>query len=261
MGQPTTLCNFHMVETEIVVLPDETSVAAEAAERLAIAVTKAVQQRGRATVALSGGSTPLAMFDLLAQPPYRDALPWPKIHIFWADERLVPPDDPGSNYYHAHNRLLSRVPLPAANIHRVHGEWPAEIAAVDYGEQLAHFAATHEPGSPIEWPRLDLVLLGLGKDGHTASLFPGSPVAAAGPIIVAHADYDGRPAERLSLTPVVINAAREIVFVVTGASKAEAIVASIEGERDRFRWPAQRIQPAEGTLIWLMDQAAAGQLR
>lgn len=257
MVRPTTPCSFRMAEAEIIVRSDERAVAKAAAERFAAAVTQAVEQRGQALVALSGGTTPLAMFHLLAQPPYLTDLPWDKIQLFWADERLVPPNDPGSNYGAAEQTLLQHVPLPRANIHRMRGEWPADLAVADYAAQLAALAEMDH--TKPAWPRFDLVLLGLGSDGHTASLFPGSAVVVAAPVIVAHAEYDGRPAERLSLTPPVINAAREVVFVATGEAKAGAVAAVLEGDRDPVRRPAQRIQPSDGALVWLLDRAAAGQ--
>jgi 6-phosphogluconolactonase len=246
-----------MVNTEIVVLPDDAAVAAMGAERLAAAITAAVAARGRAVVALSGGRTPLAMFRLLAEPPYGAALPWAQTHIFWADERLVPPDDPGSNYYHAHDLLLRHVPLPPENIHRPHGESASEAAVAGYADQLAQLAGSHS--SP--WPRFDSVLLGLGSDGHTASLFPGSPVVSAAPVLPAHATYEDRPAERLTLSSAVINDAREVLFLVTGAGKAEAVAKTLRGAPDPIQRPAQRIQPRDGGVVWLLDEAAAAGLR
>lgn len=246
-----------MPEPAIVVLPDDAAVASEAAALFRETVRAAVAARGRALVALSGGSTPLAMFRLLASPPYIADIPWPQTHVFWADERLVPPDDPGSNYYHAHKLLLRHVPLPAANIHRPHSEEPATIAVAGYAAQLAQFG--QDEAAP--WPRLDLVLLGLGSDGHTASLFPGSPVAATAPVRAAEADYDGRPAQRLTLTPPVLNDARQIAFLVTGASKAEAVAATLHGDADWLNHPAQRVRPRDGQVVWLLDEAAAAKLR
>ncbi|MEZ4515522.1 MAG: 6-phosphogluconolactonase [Chloroflexota bacterium] len=248
-----------MADPEVVVLPDADAVAKAAAKRFAQVTTTAVRDRGLASVALSGGSTPLAMFHLLASPLYQTNLPWDDIHIFWADERLVPPESPGSNYGQAEMALLCHVPLPAANIHRMRGEWPAGKALADYTAQLARFAE-QTGDQPAAWPRMDLVLLGLGSDGHTASLFPGSPVATDLSVLPAHADYDGRPAERLTLTPPVLNAARQVIFLVTGASKAEAVAATLGDECDPLHWPAQRIQPESGTRVWLMDEAAAEKL-
>lgn len=249
-----------MADPNIIVLPDQSAVADEAARRFAAAVTDAVAKRLQAAVALSGGSTPLALFERLAQPPYCTDLPWDDIHIFWADERLVPPDDPGSNFYHVDNILLSRIPLPPENIHRIRGELSAAGAIADCTVELTEYGETCIDDTMNEWPRLDLVLLGLGSDGHTASLFPGSTPDPDAPVIAVRAEYDGRPAERLSLTPQIINEAREILFLVTGESKAEAVAATLEGEHDPLHWPAQRIQPPNGRVVWLLDEAAASLL-
>lgn len=150
--------------------------------------------------------------------------------------------------------LLDKVPIPAENIHRVRGELPPAAAVLDYTAQLRAFAANGR-----DWPRFDLVLLGLGSDGHTASLFPGSPAAdAPGTAVQAvTADYEDRPSQRLTLTPPVFNDARHILFLVTGANKAQAVTAVLEGPFDPVQWPAQRIQPHRGTVTWFIDQAAA----
>lgn len=246
-----------MLEPGLRVLADDAAVAGAAADLFAATVSAAVAERGQALVALSGGSTPLAMFRRLAAPPHAATIPWAQTHIFWADERLVPPDDPGSNFHHAHDLLLRHVPLPAANIHRPRGEQPAAAAVSDYTAQLAHYA--RDVATP--WPRFDLVLLGLGSDGHTASLFPGSPVEADGAVRAAQADYDGRPAERLTLTPPVFNDARTLAFLVTGSSKADAVAATLQGDTDLVAHPAQRIRTDDGRVIWLLDEAAAAGLR
>lgn len=249
-----------MADPQVVVLPDEAAVAQEAARRFAAAVTAAVAARNQAAVALSGGTTPLAMFELLAEPPYCEQLPWDDIHVFWADERLVPPDDPGSNFFHAEDLLLGRVPIPAEHIHRIRGELPLAEAIADCTAELTDYAESCLDETVTDWPRMDLVILGLGSDGHTASLFPGSPVDPAAPAVAVHAEYDGRPAERISLTPRIFNEAREVIFLVTGAAKASAVAATLEGGTDLRRWPAQRIRPLDGEVIWLLDEAAAAQL-
>ena len=180
------------------------------------------------------------------------------MHFFWGDERLVPPDDAGSNYYHAAQLLLDKVHVPAENIHRVKGELSAEAAVLDYTAQLQSFAKDRR-----DWPRFDLVLLGLGSDGHTASLFPGSSAEdAPGTAVKAvTADYEDRPSQRLTLTPAVFNDAHHVLFLVTGANKADAVAAVIDGPSDPEQWPAQRIQPSTGSITWLIDKAAATKLR
>ena len=243
--------------TTVQIFSDKNDLAREAAQLFSTLALEAVAVRGRFSIALSGGSTPQALFSLLAAPPYSTNLPWSSIHFFWGDERLVPPGDPGSNYYHAAQLLLDRVPIPLANIHRVKGELPAPEAVQDTIEQLYIYAQ-----GECLWPRFDLVLLGMGSDGHTASLFPDSPGLEEPDVFVKSvtAVYENRPALRLTLTPVLFNDARQILFLVTGANKAEALAAVLYGPRDWGKWPAQRIQPNSGVVTWFVDQAAASNL-
>lgn len=229
-------------------------VAAAALPVVLASLTAAVAERGVAGMALAGGGTPLALYRLLAEV---EELDWGAIHVFWGDERLVPPDDPGSNYHAAYEALLSRVPIPEANVHRVRTELPAASAAAEYAGQLRAFARQHDPGRPAPWPRFDVVLLGLGEDGHTASLFPGSPNESKGPVLAVTADYQGRPAGRVTLTPAVFNAARRVFFLVSGAAKAEAVAATLGPIDDPVRYPARRIQLDEGVIVWFVDQEAA----
>ncbi len=236
------------------VFADKAALARAAADRITTLAAESIAEQGRFSILLSGGSTPQALFTLLAAPPYNTRLPWQQIHFFWGDERLVPPGDAGSNFFHAAQMLLDKVPVPAENIHRVRGELPPATAVLDYTAQLKAFAAGGR-----DWPRFDLVLLGLGSDGHTASLFPGSPAADAPGTAVKSvtADYEDRPSQRLTLTPPVFNDARHILFLVTGANKAQAVTAVLEGPFDPVQWPAQRIQPHRGTVTWFIDQTAA----
>ncbi len=228
-----------------------------AADRILALAREAVELRHRFHFVLSGGSTPEPLLAILADQPYQAILPWQDTHIFWGDERCVPPEAEGSNFGQAQRLLLSHVPLRAENIHRIVGELPPEKAAADYRGQLLAFA---EGG--LAWPRFDVVLLGLGGDGHTASLFPGLLPQEAGGLaaIAVKADYQGRPAERVTLTPPVFNNARQIIFLVNGAAKAGAVKATLEGATDIPRWPAQRIRPSSGQVLWLLDKAAAGDL-
>ena len=245
------------LDPDIQIFADKNDLASEAAKFFSTLAVQAVAARGRFTVALSGGSTPQELFSLLAEPPYSTDLPWSSIHFFWGDERLVPPDDPGSNYYHAARLLLDRIPIPPSNIHRVQGERPAPEAVQDLIEQLKAYA-----DGARTWPRFDLVLLGMGSDGHTASLFPGSPgIEEPGVLVkVVSAVYENRPAQRVTLTPALLNDARQILFLVTGANKAEALAAVLNGPRDWEKWPAQRIQPSSGVITWFVDQEAASNL-
>ncbi len=246
-----------MLEPIIRIFEDNSALIRDVAAQFVRAVSQAVNTRGYFTVALAGGGTPQALYELLARPPYREKLPWPQMRFFWGDKRCVPPDHPQSNYGQARRALLDQVPAPAENIHRVRGEWEPSAAAEDYVRQLRESA---NPGEA--WPRFDWVFLGLGADGHTASLFPGSPLPTASdaPALAVTADYEGRPAQRVTLTPQVLNAARVVAFLVTGRNKADAVAATLTGPRDPRRWPAQRINPGVGELLWWLDQAAAAAL-
>ncbi len=234
---------------------DPVKLSAAAAGHFARAAADAVDSRGRCLVALSGGGTPQMLYQLLSEEPYRSTIPWQQIHFFWGDERLVPPQDEGSNYKQAFQTLLSKVPVPATNIHRIRGELPPAEAARQYQAELSNFAAPESA-----WPRFDLLLLGLGSDGHTASLFPGPipEIQDQRPVAAVTADYDGRPAERITLTPLILNQAREILFLVTGKSKRLALRMVTQGLEDLVNWPAQRIRPTSGKISWYVDAAAAG---
>jgi 6-phosphogluconolactonase len=209
-------------------------------------------------VAFSGGSTPAALFQLLAQPPFKESIPWNKLHFYWADERCVPPEDAESNFGQAWENLLSKVPVSQQNIHRILGELEPKTAAQDYVIQLKQNAT-----GALAWPVLDCVLLGMGADGHTASLFPGqvNPSESTAPAIAVTADYMGRPANRVTLTPLVFNSARHILFLVTGENKAQALSEVLHGPDDPLHLPAQRIRPINGDVTWLIDQAAASLLK
>ena len=222
------------------------------------AAKESVMENGRFLTALSGGNTPKALFQLLATPAYASQIDWQHTHILWGDERLVAPDDPGSSYKLALDALLQHVPIPPANIHRAKGELDSETAVTDYTQQLQQLAP---PGHAF--PQLDLALMGLGSDGHTASLFPGSiPTAEkTQPVIAVTANYDGRPAQRISLTPLVFNAARHLIFLVTGTKKAAALAAVLIRQDTPEKWPAQRIQPTNGTVTWLVDEPAAKMMK
>jgi 6-phosphogluconolactonase len=245
-------------QTALFVARDRAQLAEFAAGRFVAAAEKAVSSRGRFLVLLSGGSTPQALFSLLAGDSYRKRIDWTAVHVCWGDERLVPPDDAGSNYHHARRLLFDHVAIPAAQVVRVRGELPAADAVKDYEQRLAQLS-----GGDRSWPRFDLALMGLGHDGHTASLFPGSDATSetSRPVLAVTAVYENRPAQRITLTPPVFNDAREILFLVAGADKAEALAAVIQGPYDIQRWPAQAVQPVAGGLIWLVDAEAARLLR
>jgi 6-phosphogluconolactonase len=235
------------------VYPNPESLSRAAAVLLVSQANLAVARRGRFSVALSGGGTPRRAYELLAGPPFLDQAPWDRMHVFWGDERCVPLDDPRSNAGMAKAAWLDRVPIPKAQIHPLDCAGAPAEAAGNYEAQLREFFA----GQP---PRLDLVLLGLGTDGHTASLFPGSPVLAeterwAAPVSAAEADL-----YRVTLTAPLINQAAVVAFLVAGGSKAGVLSEVLHGPRDSGRLPAQLIQPQNGEVLWLIDQEAAARL-
>ncbi len=234
----------------LTVVGSPAELAIKGARRFAAAAASAIQARGSFSVALSGGSTPRATYETLGSPQFRDAISWEPVHVFWSDERCVPPDHPDSNFRMARLALLDRVPLPPENIHRIDGELPPEEAARRYESELA------DGGVPR---RFDLVLLGLGPDGHTASLFPDAVPPPAGRLAAAvyapHLD-----SWRVTLTPAAINGAEQVLFLVEGGEKAEALAATLRGPQDPARWPAQAIRGASGEAEWLVDEAAAALL-
>lgn len=224
-----------------------------AADEFATLAASAVRARGRFLVALSGGSTPRGLYSLLASGRIA-SIPWNRIFFFWSDERHVPPDDPESNYRLAFETMLSKVPLPEEHIFRIHSEEKdADAAAQAYEDTLRTACGT----SPGEIPRLDLILLGIGTEGHTASLFPGSPGLAETKRLVVANWVEKLKTERITFTYPLINHAGCVMFLVSGRDKAEILERILEYPGDL---PAQRVRPANGKLLWLADHAAAAQL-
>lgn len=236
------------------IFKDLESLSREAADLFIERAAASVTKRGRFLVALNGGGTPNRLFQLLATE-HRDQVNWSNVHVFWGDERCVPPGDPGSNYRQAKEVLLDHIPILESNIHRVKGELDPASAAQDYAQILKSFAE-----DDLEFPRFDLVQLGMGEDGHTASLFPGSTVDVNEAVIPVIAHYQDRPANRVTLTQVVFNEARMVVFMATGEKKADALAEVLSEGYDPERLPAQRISPKDGNLLWLVDEEAAGKL-
>ncbi len=216
---------------------------------------QAVSQRGRFLVALSGGTTPVPLYELLTKQPFREQVDWSITQVFWGDERCVPVEDLENTYRQVYDILLGRLSIPAGNIHRVKTELEPEAAAADYAVELRKYAA-----APLAWPRFDLVLLGMGSDGHTASLFPGSDEPTSTPVLAVTGHYEDRPSQRVTLTPDVFNSARTVMFLVSGQGKAEVLKRVLYGEHQPKDLPAQRIHPSEGSTIWMVDRAAASLL-
>jgi 6-phosphogluconolactonase len=235
------------------VLPDPAALTEVAARSVVERAQTAIDARGRFSIALSGGSTPRDLHLRLASPPLVDQVDWSRVHVFFGDERCVPPDDERSNYRLADETLLSRVPIPRDNIHRMRGELPPDEAAADYEAELRQFFGD-EP------PRLDLILLGMGDNGHTASLFPGlTAVHEQDRWVVA--EYVAEVGMwRSTLTPVVLNLGRAVLFLVTGEPKATMLRRVLEGPYRPADLPAQVVRPIEGEAIWLVDASAAAQL-
>jgi 6-phosphogluconolactonase len=236
------------------------AIARYALHEILITADSAIKQKGIFSLVLSGGGPPEPLFRLFATSPFDRTIPWQQTHLFWGDERCVPPDQEGSSYRQARELFIDQVSIPPENIHRAKGELLPDAAAEDYRQQLTAFNAAHNLDGPI--PRFDLVLLGLGSDGHTASLFPNRvpPQAATESVIAVTADYDGRPANRITLTPLVFNKARNILFLVTGKKKSGAVTAVLHGPSKPDQYPAQQIRPTNGQVIWLLDQPAAASL-
>jgi 6-phosphogluconolactonase len=246
---------------ELEVLPDAQLLADAAAHRFVVAANAAIQRRGEFTVALSGGSTPRSVYTRLATEPLVSSLDWSRVHVLWGDERCVPPEHEASNYRMARETLLDHVPVPEANIHRIRGEDDPVGAAMAY-ERVLRTVLRTPSGPPRIAPgaRLDLVLLGLGSDGHTASLFPGAASLRATEEWVA-AEFNHEVSMwRVTLTPTVINAAAETAFVVSGAGKAAIVRMVLEGPNRPHELPAQLIAPTAGRLVWLLDAPAAADL-
>ncbi len=237
----------------VIVLDTQAALAMQGAIEFQTRSHAAIKDHGHFTVALSGGGTPKAMLELLSGTDFAEDITWGAVHVFWGDERCVPPDNANSNYRMAVAALLSKVSLPAANIHRMHGELEPHEGSAEYNEQLRAFFA-----GPTTF---DLTFLGLGPDGHTASLFPRTAALAVTDEHCA-ATFVGEKVVspwRLTLTYPALNASRAAFFMVEGASKANVVAEVINGLQDPQRLPSQGIAPA-GTLTWLLDKPAASKL-
>jgi len=216
--------------------------------------TDALLTRGRCAVALSGGSTPRSVYQLLAAPAFRGRVRWSDIQFFWGDERHVPPDHRDSNYRMAVEAMLSNVPVPPANVHRMRGEVPAELGAREYDGVIRECVE----GMPV--PRFDVIHLGLGTDGHTASLFPGTAAIEEQERVCVANWVTTLNAYRITMTLPILNAARAVVFIAAGAGKSTIVQRVLRESAELSPLPAQRVRPSDGELWWMLDQAAAGEL-
>jgi len=244
------------VLTEIQVVKDLAEISRTAAEMIIHQATAMETCGAPFTLALSGGSTPRMLHERLShEPAVTRRVPWNNLHFFWGDERHVPPEDPQSNFRMARETLFASAPVPAPNIHRVPAEEPdAVVAAEKYERELRSFFNL----KPGQWPRFDCVLLGIGADGHTASLFPATKALKETRRLVAANWVEKFQCHRITMTVPVLNQAAQVIFLVSGRQKAEILKAILEGDYRPDLLPAQLIRPVDGKLLWLVDEAAAG---
>lgn len=246
------------VQREVVVLPDAAAITQRAVEEFLKAVNQAVATKGTFTVALAGGSTPKGLYSVLADDATLHAkIPWPKLHFFFGDERHVPPDSPESNFRMANEALFSKGVVKPEQVTRIRGEYDdTEKAALEYEQALRAYFKLKDG----EYPRFDLVLVGMGEEGHCLSLFPGTKALHASPRIVVRNWVGKLFTERITITAEAANQANRVIFLVTRSDKALALKAVLEGPYEPEQLPAQLIQPVSGNLLWLVDQAAASKL-
>jgi 6-phosphogluconolactonase len=243
-------------ERRVVVAADAAALAAAASGHLRRGIGEAIAARGACWIALAGGRTPRAVYEQLAAagaPP----VDWTRVHVAFGDERVVPPDHADSNYAMARAALFDRVPLPPSQIHRIEGERGDAAGAADAYAAVLSRAFALAPGA---WPVLDLVLLGVGPDGHTASLFPHTPALAVSDRLAAAATAPSAPTSRVTLTYPVLNAARAVVVLVGGADKAVAVARAFDDRVPVAECPVRGVRPAAGSLTWHLDAAAASKL-
>jgi 6-phosphogluconolactonase len=241
----------------LIVVPDEHALAERVAQHTLDAALGAIARHGRFDVALAGGSTPKAAYALLAAPPLRDAVDWGRVRFFFGDERCVPPDDDQSNYKMARTALLEPLGIAASSVFRMHGEDDPATAAAAYADVLRAELEADDEGVPA----FDLVMLGMGPDGHTASLFPGSDPLEDDDLLV-RAPYVAKFASyRITLTPKAINAAHEVAVATAGPTKTDALAAVLLGSSEPRDVPSRILRPRTGKLTWLVDEAAAAKLR
>ncbi len=240
----------------IIIQPDQQSFAKYMAEIIVTAASADIEQNGVFSLVLSGGGTPQPLYELLATSDYAKRIDWERVHLFWGDDRLVPPTEDGSNYKQVKEALIDHLPIPAENVWRMKTELEMSAAVDDYLASLATFATEHQACK--QWPSFDLVLLGMGSDGHTASLFPGSALdSQRDGVWGVSAEYEDRPAQRITLTESIFNDAKRIFVLVTGEKKAAMIATVINETQQPQKLPIQRIRPKSEHLTFVLDEAVA----
>jgi 6-phosphogluconolactonase len=245
-------------KAEVHVLPDGPAIASRCAQKFVAIASAAVREKGSFDIVLAGGSTPKLLYNLLVtDPALRSQVPWDKMHVFFGDERHVKPDHPDSNFRMATEAMISKSPLKPEQIMRMKGEYPeAEDAAKEYDQYLRTYYKLAEG----QFPRFDLVLLGMGSEGHTLSIFPGTKALRENRRIAVHNWVGKVLMDRITLTAPAVNNAANVIFMVTGADKAPALTAVLERFYEPDQLPAQLIQPTKGSLLWLVDSAAGSML-
>ena len=241
---------------QIAIYPDIDTLSQEAAQYIVRLANQSIVTHGRFTIALSGGSTPKKLYGLLGSEPFRSQIDWAQVEIFWGDERCVSPDDPESNYAMAQQVLLSKIPIPNNRIHRMPADQSdREAASQAYTEEMRRTFGTDGI------PAFDLIQLGMGPEGHTASLFPHQPSIHEQQRLVMPVSVPKPPPDRLTFTPPLLNAAHNILFLVTGSEKSDAIHTVLEGDYNPDEYPAQIVQPEHGEVVWILDKEAAAKIR
>ena len=240
----------------IAIHPDLDTISQQAAAYIVRIASEAIVTRGRFTIALSGGNTPKKLYGLLATEPYSKQIDWQLVDIFWSDERCVPPDNPESNYYMAQEVMLRHVSIPVTQVHRMPADRPdRDAASLAYTQDMQRVFGTNRV------PDFDLIQLGMGPEGHTASLFPHQPSLRETQRLVMPVSVPKPPPDRLTFTPPILNAAHHILFLATGADKVDALHAVIEGPTNPEEYPAQIVQPPNGEVTWMVDSAIAQKIQ
>ena len=240
---------------QIQILSDLETISHQAASLFVKAARNAIDRKMRFVAAISGGSTPTRLYTLLGSAEYSSPVDWQRVHFFWVDERCVPKDHEESNFKTAFDTLLSKITIPGENIHRIRGEEDPDKAAIDYEENVRKFFGI------LGLPMFDLVILGMGEDGHTASLFPGSKSLEEKGRLVVPVYLEKPKINRITLTLPVLNHAAQIFFLVSGRSKATVLFEILGDGHKKDQYPAGLIRPAQGRLLWLIDQEASGKLK
>ncbi len=240
----------------IAIYPNIDILSHEAAQYVVRIATESITTHGRFTIALSGGTTPRKLYGLLGSEPYRSQIDWTLVYIFWSDERCVPPNSEESNYHLAHEVLLSKISIPAVQVHRMPADMPDRNAASqEYENEMRRVFETDGI------PNFDLIQLGMGPEAHTASLFPHQAALHEQQRLVVPVSVPKPPPDRLTFTPPLLNAARNVLFLVAGSDKADALHAVLEGPYNPDEYPAQIVRPPNGEVTWMVDTAAAAKLQ